>query len=110
MARPRPPADWQRLTQPLIGMPGAGSVPRLLTEAVALMAELAGATTAAAFTIEAEQVLEEAWMPGPGPANDAIGRQLKSFALQSVRAGQAMALPPRDGKEGWIRVLLLRAQ
>jgi len=110
MARPRPQADWHRLTQPLIGMLGAETLPRLLAEAVALMAELAGATTAAAFTIEAEQVLEEAWVPGPGPANDAIGRQLRSFALQSVRANEPMALPPRDGKEGWIRVLLLRAQ
>ena len=96
----------------LLQLLAADSVQRVLEEAVTLMASIVDATAAAAFTVEAEQVLEEAWHPGDLPG-DPIGRQLRSFALQSVKSGEPLTLPPREGSEagsGAIRVLLLRAQ
>ena len=110
MPSSRPGADQERLTTLLLQLLGADSVQRVLEEAVALMASIVEATAAAAFTIEAEQVLDEAWHPGAPVAGETIGRQLRSFALQSVRSGEALALPPREGMEGAIQVVLLRAQ
>jgi len=110
MPASRPGGEPERLTSQLLQLLGADSVQRVLEEAVALMASLVDAPAAAAFTIEAEQVLEEAWHPGADLAGEPIGRQLRSFALQSVRSGEPLSLPPREGVEGAIRVLLLRAQ
>jgi len=110
MPTSRSGGDPERLTSLLLRLLGADSVQRVLEEAVALMAAIVEAPAAAAFTIEAEQVLEEAWHPGAELAGEPIGRQLRSFALQSVRSGEPVSLPPRDGAEGSIRVVLLRAQ
>src|SRR5580765_1698915 len=110
MPASRPGGEPERLTSHLLQLLGADSVQRVLEEAVALMASIVDAPAAAAFTIEAEQVLEEAWHPGAEVAGEPIGRQLRSFALQSVRSGEPLSLPPREGVEGAIRVLLLRAQ
>ena len=110
MPASRPGGDQERLTSLLLQLLGADSVQRVLEGAVALMASIVDATAVAAFTIEAEQVLEEAWHPGAGIAGEPIGRQLRSFALQSVRSGEPLSLPPREGLEGGIQVLLLRAQ
>ena len=110
MSSSRPGADQERLTTLLLQLLGADSVQRVLEEAVVLMASILEATAAAAFTIEAEQVLEEAWHPNPDVAGETIGRQLRSFALQSVKSGEALALPPREGMEGAIQVVLVRAQ
>jgi PAS domain S-box-containing protein len=110
MSASRPGGESEQLTSHLLRLLGADSVQRVLEEAVALMASLVGAPAAAAFTIEADQVLEEAWQPGVELASEPIGRQLRSFALQSVRSGEPLSLPPREGIEGAIRVVLLRAQ
>jgi PAS domain S-box-containing protein len=110
MPASRPGADQERLTSLLLQLLGADSVQRVLEEAVALMASIVEATAVAAFTIEAEQVLEEAWHPGGDISGEPVGRQLRSFALQSVRSGEPLSLPPREGLEGSIQVLLLRAQ
>ena len=110
MPSSRPGADQERLTTLLLQLLGADSVQHVLEVAVALMASIVEATTTAAFTIEAEQVLEEAWHPGADVSAETIGRQLRSFALQSVKSGEALALPPREGMEGSIQVVLLRAQ
>jgi hypothetical protein len=95
MSPNRPGADQERLTLLLLQLLGADSVQRVLDEAVALMASIVDSTAAAAFTIEAEQVLEEAWHPGVDVAGEPVGRQLRSFALQSVRSGEPLSLPPR---------------
>jgi PAS domain S-box-containing protein len=110
MPASRPGGEQERLTSLLLRLLGADSVQRVLEEAVALMASIVEAPAAAAFTIEAEQVLEEAWHPGTEISGEPVGRQLRSFALQSVRSGEPVSLPPRDGAEGSIRVVLLRAQ
>jgi PAS domain S-box-containing protein len=110
MPASHPGGESERLTSLLLQLLGADSVQRVLEEAVALMASIVDAPAAAAFTIEAEQVLEEAWHPGAEVAGEPIGRQLRSFALQSVRGGEPLSLPPREGVEGAIRVVLLRAQ
>src|SRR5262245_3891675 len=110
MPASRPGGDWERLTSLLLRLLAADSVQHVLDEAVGLMASIVEAGAAAAFTIEAEQVLEEAWHPGADVAAERIGRQLKSFALQSVRSGEPLSLPPREGVEGAIQVVLLRAQ
>jgi PAS domain S-box-containing protein len=99
----------------LLQLLAADSVQRVLEEAVALMASIVDATSVAAYTIEAEQVLEEACHPTE-LTGDPIGRQLRSFALQSVKSGEPLSLPPREGGapgeagSGAIQVLLLRAQ
>ena len=110
MPASRPGGEPERLISLLLQLLGADSVQRVLEEAVALMASIVDAPAAAAFTIEAEQVLEEAWHPGAELASEPIGRQLRSFALQSARSGEPLSLPPREGIEGGIRVVLLRAQ
>jgi PAS domain S-box-containing protein len=94
----------------LLGLLGADSVQHVLEQAVALMASIVDAAAAGAFTIEAEQVLDEAWLPAAEVAGEPIGRQLRSFALQSVKGGEPLSLPPRDGLEGATQVLLLKAQ
>jgi len=116
MPASRPGGEPERLTSHLLQLLRADSVQRVLEEAVALMASIVDAPTAAAFTIEAEQVLEEAWHPGANVAGEPIGRQLRSFALQSAKSGEPLSLPPREGGApgeagpGGIRVVLLRAQ
>ena len=116
MPASRPGGEPERLTSHLLQLLGADSVQRVLEEAVALMASIVDAPAAAAFTIEAEQVLEEAWHPGANLAGEPIGRQLRSFALQSAKSGEPLSLPPREGGApgeagpGGIRVVLLRAQ
>src|SRR5262245_4348250 len=110
MTPSRPGIDQERLTSLLLQLLGADSVQHVLEEAVALMASIVDAAAAAAFTIEAEQVLEDAWQPGTEIAGEPIGRQLRSFALQSVRGGDALWLPPREGLEVAIQLVLVRAQ
>ena len=116
MPASRPGGEPERLTSHLLQLLRADSVQRVLEEAVALMASIVDAPAAAAFTIEAEQVLEEAWHPGANLAAEPIGRQLRSFALQSAKSGEPLSLPPREGGApgetgpGGIRVVLLRAQ
>ena len=110
MAASRPGVDQERLLSLLLQLLGADSVQCVLDEAVVLMASIVDATSAAAFTIEAEQVLEEAWHPGADVAGEPVGRQLKSFAMQSVRSGEPLSLPPREGVDGAIQVVLLRTQ
>src|SRR5262245_12147112 len=97
MPASRPGGEPERLTSLLLQLLGADSVQRVLEEALALMASIVDAPAAAAFTIEAEQVLEEAWHPGAHLAGEPIGRQLKSFALQSAKSGEPLSLPPREG-------------
>jgi PAS domain S-box-containing protein len=94
----------------LLGLLGADSVQHVLEQAVALMASIVDAAAAGAFTVEDEQVLDEAWLPAAEVAGEPIGRQLRSFALQSVKGGEPLSLPPRDGVEGATQVLLLKAQ
>src|SRR6516225_10276814 len=86
MPTSRSGGDPERLTSLLLRLLGADSVQRVLEEAVALMAAIVEAPAAAAFTIEAEQVLEEAWHPGAELAGEPIGRQLRSFALRRCAA------------------------
>ena len=110
MPSPRPGADQERMISLLLGLLGADSVQHVLEQAVALMASIVDAAAAGAFTVEAEQVLDEAWLPAAEVAGEPIGRQLRSFALQSVKGGEPLSLPPRDGVEGATQVLLLKAQ
>src|SRR5437879_516668 len=109
MTTPRPAAEWSRLAGPLLRMLGGDSTGALLTGATELLATISGANASAAFLIDADQVIDEAWFPGRDLAAGRTGLQIKALALQSVRSGGAIELPPAD-HEARIRIVLLRSQ
>ena len=74
-----------RLSAPLARMLRADSIPRVLSEAASLMADLAGAHSAAAFTADGDGILEEAWYPDPDCAEQPPGQRLRKLALEALR-------------------------
>jgi PAS domain S-box-containing protein len=109
MTPPRPAAEWNRLAGPLLRMLGGDSSQALLAGAAELLATISGANASAAFLIDADQVIDEAWFQGGEVAPSRTGLQVKTLALQSVRAGGPVELPPAD-KGVRIRIVLLRSQ
>ena len=105
----RTAAGLDRFAAPLLRVMSADSIEGVLGEAAALVAALAGARTAAAFTIEGDCAIHEGWYPEVVAAGDPLLPQLRGLAIESARTGTPIELPRSDASAS-TRAVLLKSQ
>src|SRR5262245_2631998 len=108
-AAPRRAPALSRLTAPLLRLLNAATIDEVLAESAALLATLAGVPTAATFVIERDCAIHEGWFPRPASSGAPLGPELRTLAVDVVRAASVESEPRRLRPDVWARPLLLRS-